>query len=51
MPNFVSIKQPSVILESFKDFAQFSVLDPCHNAPKLCKFSAVYRIKFILIRI
>ena len=34
MPNFVSIKQPAVILESFKDFAQFSVLDPCHNAPE-----------------
>ena len=23
-----------MILESFKDFAQFSVLDPCHNAPE-----------------
>ena len=21
-------------MESFKDFAQFSVLDPCHNAPE-----------------
>ena len=25
-----------IILDSFKDFAQFSVLDPCHNAPELC---------------
>ena len=34
MPNFVSIKKPAVILESFKDFPQFPVLDPCHNAPE-----------------
>ena len=41
MPNFVSIKQPAVILETFKDFAQFSVLDPCHNAPELFAVSSL----------